>query len=232
MRAAFLFLVLANLAFFAWAMFLAPRDGVDERVRLRSQIEPDRIRILPPEPGSLAAAPAPKPKPAAAPDPGTPAAPGSPAASCTEWGSFTLADVAAAEKALEPLALGTRLSQRRVEETAAWWVYMPPQGSRPAAQKKALELKTLGIEDWFIVSDEGKWRWAISLGVFRSEEGARNQLETLKAKGVRTALMGERELQVPKVWLQVRNADPGQAARWRDIAQAAFPAAEFRTCPP
>jgi hypothetical protein len=229
MRALFLFLLLANLAFLAWAMFLAPKEGGGERQPLRAQIEPDRIRVLPPEPGSLAPAPAPKPKPA---PPAEAAAAASANAPCTEWGSFTLADLPAAEKALEPLGLGARLTQRRVEETATWWVYMAPQGSRPAAQKKAAELKTLGIEDWFIVADEGKWRWAISLGVFRNEEGAKNQLEALKAKGVRTALMGERELQVPKAWLQVRNADPGHVARWRDIAQSAFPAAEFRSCPP
>ena len=51
---------------------------------------------------------------------------------CIEWGSFTLADAARAELALEPLALGARLAQRRTEEQAAWWVFIPSQGSRQA----------------------------------------------------------------------------------------------------
>jgi hypothetical protein len=38
---------------------------------------------------------------------------------CLEWGSFTLADYRRAEKALEPLALGSRLAQRRTEESPA-----------------------------------------------------------------------------------------------------------------
>ena len=229
MRALFLLLLLANLAFFAWSAFVAPRESSSDPRPLRAQIEPEKIRILPPEPAPLSPAPAAKPKPA--PEAPVAAAPAT-GGICTEWGSFTVADAPAAEKALEPLALGARLSQRKVEETASWWVFIPPQGNRQNAQKKAGELKVLGVDDWFIVADEGRWRWAVSLGVFRTEEAAKAQLEALKAKGVRTAQHGERELQVPKVWLQVRNADPGQVARWREIAQSAFPAAEFRTCPP
>jgi len=226
MRAFFLLLLLANLAFFAWSAFIAPRESSSDARPLRAQIEPEKIRILPPEPAPLAPPSAPKPKPVAD------ATASIAAGICTEWGSFTVADAPAAEKALEPIAFGPRLSQRKVEETASWWVFIPPQGNRQNAQKKATELKDLGVNDWFIVADEGRWRWAVSLGVFRTEDAAKAHFEAIKAKGVRTAQLGERELQVPKVWLQVRNADPGQVARWREIAQSAFPSAEFRTCPP
>lgn len=224
MRALFLFFVLANLAFYAWSTLLAPGESASDPRPLRAQIDPGKIRLLPPEPETARTpAPAPKPKPAAetaaAPVPGT----------CLEWGSFTLADAPNAERALEPLALGDRLSQRRTEETAGWWVYLPPQGNRQNAQKKAGELKGLGVTDMFIVADEGRWRWAISLGVFRSEDAAKAQMEALRTRGVRTAQFGERELQVPKIWLQARNPDPAQLARWRELALA-FPGAEFRAC--
>lgn len=230
MRVLFLFLVMANLAFFAWMTLVAPEEeGTDPRP-LRAQIEPARIKVLPATapagPPSPASPVAPKPKS----DPPQATATAAPGA-CVEWGSFTLADAPSAEKALEPLGLGARLVQRRVEEIASWWVYMPPQGNRANAQKKATELKGLGIDEWFIVADDGAWRWAISLGVFRSEEAARNRLDVLRAKGVRTAQLGERELQVPKIWLQARNADAGQLSRWREIARS-LPGAEFRDCAP
>lgn len=218
MRAAFLLLVLANLVFFAWSAYFAPQ-GAGEGERLRTQIEPERIRLLP---ASALAEPAPGP---AAADAAAPAA-------CIEWGSFTLADLPAAEKSLEPLEFGARLAERRVEETASWWVYLPPQGSRAGAQNRTTELKALGIDDFFVVAEEGKWRWAVSLGVFRNEEGARSRLEALKAKGLRAALIGERELQVPKAWVQARGATAEELARWREIARTAFPAAEFRDCAP
>jgi hypothetical protein len=226
LRVLFLFLLLANLAFFAWSTLLAPEDpGTDARPA-RAQIDPGKIRLLPASPVAGLTASTTRPNADAA-----PASPAVAPGACIEWGSFTLADAPAAEKALEPLALGARLSQRRAEETAGWWVFLPPQGNRPAAQKKTAELKALGVDDWFIVADEGRWRWAISLGVFRTEEAAQSRLEVMRAKGVRTAQVGERELQVPKIWLQARNAEAAQIARWRDIAQA-WPGAEMRACTP
>ena len=120
-----------------------------------------------------------------------------------------MTDTARAEKALEPLALGARLAQRRIEETAGWWVYIAPQGNRQTAAKKALELKNIGIEDYFVVLEEGRWRWAISLGVFKSEEAANSRLAMLRAKGVRTALLGQRDTQVQK------SAVPGARRRRR-----------------
>ena len=151
------------------------------------------------------------------------------AGACVEWGSFTLFDVKAARKLLEPLALGARLSERRVEETANWWVYMPPQGDRQGAQRKAAELKALGVDDFFVVQDEGNYHWAISLGVFRDEAAAQARLAALKDKGVRSAQVGPRVTQVPKVWLQVRDVDAALRARLREVSQA-IEGSELRDC--
>ncbi|MGH8670253.1 MAG: SPOR domain-containing protein, partial [Burkholderiales bacterium] len=148
---------------------------------------------------------------------------------CLEWGSFTLADYPRAEKALEPLALGSRLVQRRTEEVAGWWVFIPPQGSRQGAIRKANELKSLGVEDYFILVDEGESRWALSLGVYRTEEAAQARLAALRAQGVRTALIAPRETIVPKVWLQVKGVDPELEARLKDIARQ-IDGSELRTC--
>ena len=133
------------------------------------QIAPDKLKVVAPAdlpPVSAATKPPPSPPIPA------PAA----AAACLEWGSFTVADAPRAEQALEPLALGARLAQRRSEEKAGWWVFIPPQGNRQSALRKAAELKELGIEDYFVVQEEGAYRWALSLGVFRTEEAARARL--------------------------------------------------------
>src|SRR5207237_9472954 len=66
-------------------------------------------------------------------------------AACLELGAFSPSDAARVQQALEPLALGSRLSPRRVEEIASYWVFMPPQRRRPAANQKAAELKQLGV---------------------------------------------------------------------------------------
>ena len=222
MRTLFLLLVAANLAFFAWARYYADADGATDPEPLRRQLKPGSIRLLTgPE---LAGLPPLAPRPAREPEP--PAA----AAACIEWGGFALAEAPRAEQALEPLALGARLAQRRSEETAGWWVFVPPQPSRAAALKKAAELKSLGVDDFFVIQDEGKTRWAISLGIFSSEDAARSRLEALRAKGVRSAQTGARDTQVAKTWFQLRGAEAAQLARLRETAQA-FPGTDLRACP-
>lgn len=221
MRVMFLLLVLANLGFFAWARFLGTDGELRDPRPLQRQVAAEQIRILSArELGAMTPVKPEAPKPAADAEP----------RACIEWGSFTVTDAPRAEKALEPLALGTRLAQRRTEEVAGWWVYLAPQGNRPTATKKALELKAIGIDDYFVVLEEGRWRWAISLGVFKTEEAANSRLAMLRSKGVRTALLGQRETQVQKVLFQVRGADTALAERLGELAQA-FPGSELKDCP-
>ena len=229
MRAFFLLLVAANLALFAWVRYYAAPDGASDPEPARRQVKPESIRLLAgPE---LAGLPLLKPRlveemaQSASGEAARKAAGGA----CTEWGGFSVAEAPRAEQALEPLALGARLSQRRSEEKAGWWVFIPPQSNRPAAQKKTAELKALGIDDYFILQEENNMRWAVSLGVFSSEDAAKARLEALRAKGVRSAQTGERGTQVTKIWFQVRGADPAIHVKLKEFAKA-LPGTELRDC--
>jgi hypothetical protein len=214
-RTLFLLLLLANVAFFFWSYYVSPADAGADPAPLRRQIEPQKLKVM--AANELSAPVAVRP------------AAGTPALKCVEWGSFTLADAPRAEKALEPLDLGARLAPRRTEETAGWWVFIPSQGSRPAALKKAAELKALAIEDFFVVQEEGPYRWALSLGVFRTEEAAQARLSALAGRGLRSARVGSRETVVPKVWLQVKNVDAALYGRLKDTARG-IEGSELREC--
>jgi cell division septation protein DedD len=63
-------------------------------------------------------------------------------------------------------------------------IYLPSLGSKEAAQKKVDELSQVGVKDFFIIQDQSNLRWGISLGVFKSEETAKQFLATLKSKGI------------------------------------------------
>ena len=238
MRMLFLLLVLANLAVYAWWRYVSPADAGLDPLPLARQIQPEKLNIVPSaelskQAAKKAAPVAPAPQAAAAPQASaapTQAPAPTAMAACLEWGSFTLTDAPRAEKALEPLGLGGRVAQRRTEETAGWWVFMPPQGSRQAAFRKAAELKNLGIEEFFVVGEEGPFRWALSLGVFRNEDAAQARLASLRAQGVRTARVGPRETIVPKVWLQVKSVDAPLQARLKEIA-GQVDGSELRACP-
>ncbi|HEV8095379.1 MAG TPA: hypothetical protein VGP71_06585 [Burkholderiales bacterium] len=211
-RIAFLVLVAANVSLFAWTYALAPPDPGSDPRPLANQIDPAQLKILSPQ--ELAAA-----------QPAQPAPP-----SCIEWGTFTLAAAPRAEQALEPLALGPRLSSRRSEETAHWWVFIPPKEGKSGAQKAVNNLKGFGLDDYHVMQEEGKMRWAVSLGVFSTEAAAKVRLEAVREKGVRGAQAAPRETVVTKVSFRLQGADAAIRARLGELAQQ-FPGSELRECP-
>lgn len=228
MRLLFLLLLAANVGFFAWMRFAPPDPTVDGQPLAR-QLNPEKLRIVTERELAQAPPPAPAtPRPAAPVPAPAPAAPPPPIA-CLEWGSFNPADASRAAQRLDALALGARLAQYRGEEAANWWVHIPPQANRAAALRKAAELKKLGVEDYFVVQEPGRLRWSVSLGVFSTEEAAKAHLQALRAKAVRSAVIGERETRVPKVWYQVRDVDPPLHARLEEISRD-FDGATLHEC--
>jgi hypothetical protein len=85
------------------------------------------------------------------------------------------------------------------------------------------------VRDYFVVQEEGRQRWSLSLGVFRTEDAAKARLDALRAKGVKSAALGKRETQVPKVWFQMRNVEAALHARLQEIARD-FEGATLHEC--
>jgi hypothetical protein len=112
---------------------------------------------------------------------------------CYEWSSFNTARVNEAVSLAQQLNIKTQVGQPVFgQENIRYWIYKPPMASAEAAQTKADELRKLGVEDFFIVQDDPKWRNAISFGVFRDEKLADKLMEDLKAKGVRLLIKSTR----------------------------------------
>ena len=80
-----------------------------------------------------------------------------------------------------------------------WWVYVPPQGSRDAADGKVAELRALGVKDLYILQDAGPNQYAVSLGVFKTETSARQMLGRLQAQGVRSARVSQRNSETHRI---------------------------------
>ena len=68
-------------------------------------------------------------------------------------------------------------------EGGQWWVFIPPLATKADADKKAGELKHMGVAEYFVIQDAGPNRFAISLGVFSSQGGAEDRLAELKGQG-------------------------------------------------
>jgi len=79
------------------------------------------------------------------------------------------------------------------------------------------------------VVEEGPFHWAVSLGVFRTEEAAQARLLALRTQGVRSAQIGPRETVVPKVWLQVKGVDAALEGRLKEVARQ-IDGSELKNC--
>lgn len=108
---------------------------------------------------------------------------------CLEWGLFTGQELTQARTALEPLNLeDNNISVRHAPPKAnTWWVYIPPLKSKQDANKKVEELTKLGVQDSFVMQDNNQWRYAVSLGVFSTQEAADKYLAQVREKGVKSA---------------------------------------------
>ncbi|HSN44849.1 MAG TPA: SPOR domain-containing protein [Casimicrobiaceae bacterium] len=208
MRTLLVLLLLANLTLLGYTLLDRRTSG--EGVRLQQQVHPDKIKLLSPrEVAQLGPA-----KIAALPD------------VCLEWGPFGDADRTRALADLEPLALGKLLTQRRIESSTAFWVYVPPLANKAAAETRAAVLRAAGVKDLFVV-DSGRDRFAISLGNFRTEEAANAYLAELAAKNVSTARVGQRQLTTVSTLLVIRDPREPVMARLREIAPS-YPGSEAK----
>lgn len=150
---------------------------------------------------------------------------------CTEVGNFLLADARRFEAQVAALDLGDRQSRRNVagQEVSSYMVYIPPQGSKEGADRKAGELKQLGVTNYFIMNESSPTRWGISLGVFKSESGAQTQLASLNKQGVHSARIAPRYTASKQLAYQFRDLDAATRARLEKI-KAQFPEQDLRSC--
>ena len=215
-------LVLANLLFYAFSEGYFGRPDNPDAGRVEQQVLPERMRVV--SRGEAPATALVKPPPVvppsapvaetAVPEKTEAEAPAAPApapetrldqpAICLTWRPLPAAD---GERLAALLAerFGAYKVSRKVVATEGngWWVFIPPLPSKADAEKKATELRELGVTEFFVVQDAAN-RNAISLGVFSSEKGGQEKLAELKAQGVRSAQLGQRPGKDSMVTLQAR----------------------------
>ena len=148
-------------------------------------------------------------------------------APCVEFSGIAANDATRAREAFNTLQLGTRLSERRVEEITRFWVFIAATRDRKNAENTMANLRKQGVTDMSIRPDN-----AISLGVFSTEDAARRFMTSLEAKGVKGAEAGPFTREVRELVMLIREPDTETVARLT-ILQRDYPGAQLRavTCP-
>jgi hypothetical protein len=149
---------------------------------------------------------------------------------CLEWGDFSGTDLARATAALSAMQMADKLSQRQIEQDIGYWVYFPPLGNKAAVNRKLSEIRALGIKEYFVVPGSGRWKNAISLGVFKTREAAQSFLHGLHAKGVHTARIGERASKLMSTIFMLHGVDAATASKLNAM-QNDFPGSTLNNVP-
>lgn len=193
------------------------RTNEREPARMKAQLNPDKLTLVSAAQAQAAAAAAtPKPEDLVA---------------CTEVGNFTTALAKRFEALVGELELGERQSRHNTGggEGATHIVAIPPQGNKEGAEKKAGELKRLGVTNYFIMSEDSPMKWGISLGVFKNEQAAKDLLAALNKQGVHSARITARGGAGKGVVYRFKDIDRATRARL-ELIKADFPAQELKDC--
>lgn len=229
MKMLFWILLVVNALLFAVMQWGGALLGDGQATQVQTPLHEEKIRLLPgvPQSAPVLAQPAPVAAPVAA---SAPVMTKPANAACMEWGDFSGDDLARAGNVLANLQLGDKLSQRQVEHTIGYWVYIPPLKSKVAVNQKVAQLKARGVEEYFVVQDAGPWLNAISLGVFRTQEAAQNFLDELGAKNVRTAQVGERASKLKATIFVLNELDAATVVKLNAM-QKDFAGSELKNVP-
>jgi hypothetical protein len=214
MRVLFFLLIFANLLFFFHAQGYLGQKVSPDAHRMEKQVNPERLRLMAQSdaaPADATLSPEVAPEPSAPPPAALPPIVAlnpamSPPVPVTANACIRLSGLAP-DDAVQLAGQATILRLKATQlEANGWWVFIPSQPDRATAERKAGELAQLGIRDFFITNDDTRL-FAISLGIFSSEESAHRHLEGLRAKGVRSARVGRRRLEKAQQGLEIQG-DP------------------------
>ena len=212
MRILIFLLVLANLLFFAWSRGYLGSSETDAS-RVDEPFKADQIRLVsndrPPDAPSVPTTPAPSEPALSAEE------------SCAALNDLPQADADAVERLFAEKLPLFRLLRTDTPGSSSYWVHMPPFKTRREAESKVVELRNLGVRDYFIQPDSAD-NFVISLGLFSTQAAAESALAALRDKGVRSARIGERPRR-PAVSRIEFSGPEAQAGEMRRLIGQALP---------
>jgi hypothetical protein len=204
-RAALLLLLLANLAFFAWSQWLAPKQAA---LPISPKVDAPRLQLVAEN------------LPAPAPGGG---------GRCVTVGPFATNELAArARQTLNDSGYTSLPREVATNVFEGYWVYLESPATESGERRLLDRLKKGGIDDAAAVGDLGAAR-RISLGVFSDEARAASQSEKVAKLGLLPQIVA-REKPGTAIWLDLTlksDAPPLEGQK--------FPAGdselEFKSCP-
>ena len=201
MRVAFFLLLLVNLAFFAWANWLAPKES---QLPVSPKVDAPRLQLA------------------------TEAMPASADGSCVTVGPFATQELAArARQTLTDSGYPSVPREVKTSTVDGYWVYLESPVGEVGERRLIDRLRRGGITEAQGIGEPGSRR--ISLGIFTDDARGATQSERVARLGLLPQIEA-REKPVSSLWLDLTlktGAPPLEGQKF----QAGDAELEFRPCP-
>jgi hypothetical protein len=216
-RRVFFALLFANLAYFAWALWVTPPPTVPANAALARLPPLKLVDELPPER---------RPDPNAAP-------PQDKTAQCSSIGPF--ADVNSSAQAAALLKeKGFEAKQRAAEgdSTDGFWVFVGPFETQAETDKALASLEHNGVKDALVMPATADTGRRVSLGLFTERARADRRAQSLRAMGL-SAQVADRKLPNTLYWVDLTPPPGMTSVPLQDLfAQGVSSKVSVQPCPP
>ncbi|BCX89945.1 hypothetical protein MIN45_P2319 [Methylomarinovum tepidoasis] len=98
------------------------------------------------------------------------------------------------------LGLAARVAEEEAEEVTGYWLMYPPAADLATARRNLARLRQLGWKDLWLF-ERGRWRGAISLGLYAQRSRAEAMAAQLHAQGVEVEIL-PRQVRGRRFWLE------------------------------
>ena len=212
LRTLALALLLANGLYFAWGQGLLAAYGLaparlSEPERLRQQIRPEALQVIPP----VTMPPAARVASAAIRTPPVPLNPLPTSVSCLQVGVFTERQARMLEPRLKASLPEGSWSFESSGDSVRWIIYMGRYISKAAINRKRQMLEQLGLP--FEPPVSPLLNRGLSLGSFATRAEAEEALAQMNQRGLRSAKVVLERPELPSLWLRLPRADDALRAR-------------------
>lgn len=194
-----LLLILTNALALAWIYWKGDEriDAGREPARAKSELVPQKIRLIVPAESSPQAL-----APVAAETISTVAM-----ENCRAYAGATTAEAQEIEKLWSQKLVGAHVTAIPEVPSPTFEMVVAGLASRGAAETKLAELKKFGIGDGVLVRPEDDKRFSVVVASYREKKAADDALKIAGGKGVRSAVIVQRQAAPERSMIEVRGND-------------------------
>ena len=220
LRLTFWILLVANIVMFAATQTYTDALQKQDEPQQLAPVEQEKIRLLP---SGLTI-------PQSQPTQPAPAVQAFETASCVEIGEFDATDAKLFEGRIKAVFPNGSLEKLHERKPSSYMVFLPAAPNKKAAEKRVAELQKKGISNYFLITNGTQFKNAISLGIFKHEEAAKNLVAQMRKLGFEDSDIHVRTRQAESASYRISNSDSNQLEQL-DFILADFPQASKKECP-